>query len=68
MAGRSGHFIVCGYGRVGMAVAHALSERSTKRVVIGRDERTIAEAEEQGFLCVSGDSTIDDNLAAAQVR
>ncbi|MDD9995457.1 MAG: potassium channel family protein [Dehalococcoidia bacterium] len=68
MARLTGHFIVCGYGRVGMAVAHALSERSSKIIVIERDDRAIADAEERGFLCIGGDSTIDDNLEAAQVR
>ena len=41
---------------------------SVYTIIIERDERVIANAEEQGFLRVHGDSTIDVNLEAAQVR
>ena len=37
MARLSGHFIVCGFGRVGRAVALTLQEQSAAFVVIDRD-------------------------------
>ena len=67
MARLSGHFIVCGFGRVGQAVALTLQERSAELIVIDRDAEALAEAEERGMLFVHGDSTQDEHLLAAHV-
>ena len=63
-----GHFIICGFGRVGRAVALTLRERSQPFVVIDRNAEALAEAEEMGMLYVQGDPTRDDDLLAAQVE
>ena len=68
MARLSGHFIVCGFGRVGRAVALTLQEQSTAFVVIDRDAEALTEAEACGMLWVRGDSTQDENLLAAHVK
>ena len=68
MAGLSGHFIVCGYGRVGRSVAQALSEGPAALVIVDRDEEAASDAEACGLLCVRGDSTADSVLAEAQVQ
>ncbi len=64
----SGHYIVCGFGRVGKAVALTLQEQSAALVVVDKDMDALAEAEEHGILCVHGDSTQDEHLLAAHVQ
>ena len=40
-----GHFIVCGYGRVGRAVALTLHEKGQSLIVLDKDPAALAEAE-----------------------
>ena len=68
LAGLKGHYIVCGYGRVGRAVARTLAEGSAGLIVIDSDEAAAADVEEDGLLCVRGDSAVDANLLEAQVE
>ena len=63
-----GHFIVCGFGRVGQAVAATLEEQSAPLVIVDRDAEALSDAAERGLLCVQGDSTKDADLLAAQVK
>ena len=67
MSKLNGHFIVCGFGRVGKAVAFTLQEQSAALVVIDKSMEALAEAEERGMLWVHGDSSEDENLLAAQI-
>ena len=64
----NGHFIVCGFGRVGRAVAATLQEQSAGLIVIDRDAEALTAAEELDMLWVHGDSAEDENLLAAHVR
>ena len=64
----NGHFIVCGFGRVGRAVALTLQEQSAGLIVIDKDADAMAEAEELGMLWVHGDSAEDEHLLTAHVR
>ncbi len=68
MAKLSGHFIVCGFGRVGRAVALTLREESQPLIVIDKDEEALAEAEDGGLLCLQGDPTRDADLQSAHVE
>ena len=68
MAKLSGHFIVCGFGRVGRAVALTLQEQSAELIVVDKDANALAEAEERGMLWVHGDSAQDENLLAAHIK
>ncbi len=68
LGGLRGHYIVCGYGRVGRAVARTLAEGSAGLVVIDSDEAAAADVEEDGMLCVRGDSAADSKLIEAHVE
>ncbi len=68
MSKLSGHFIVCGFGRVGRAVALTLKEQQAALVVIDKDDEALAEAEEHGLLYLQGDPTRDADLVAAHVK
>lgn len=64
----SGHFIVCGFGRVGKAVALTLEEQSAPLVVIDKDPEVLTEAEQYGLLYLHGDPTRDEDLLTARVE
>lgn len=63
----SGHHIVAGLGRVGLAVAGSLSAEDAPFVVIERDPETIALAKARGWLVLEGDATEEDVLINAGV-
>ena len=55
------HVIICGYGRMGQALAAELHVNAVSFVIIDRDEERIAQIEADGFLCVRGDAS-DENI------
>lgn len=63
----SDHVIVCGFGRIGSALARALSENRAGFVVIEQQEEKADVAREAGFLCIHGDATSESVLYAAGV-
>jgi len=62
------HFILCGYGRVGQAIAGMLKQRDVKFVVIDRDEDTINKAQQAGYLTIHSDGTKDESLKQARIE
>lgn len=63
----SEHVIVCGLGRIGIALAQALSAARAGFVVVEQDEARIDRAREAGFLCLNGDASSESVLHAAGV-
>jgi voltage-gated potassium channel len=63
-----GHFILCGYGRVGEEIAHIFKEEDIPFVVIDNRPDCIARAEEHNYLYVEGDATSDEILKEAGVE
>jgi len=63
-----GHFILCGYGRVGQEIAQVFSEEKTPFLIIDNNEETIAKAEEAGYLCLLADATSDETLKEAGIE
>lgn len=61
----SGHFIVCGYGRIGSIVAKEIQREGHPVVVVEKDPALIEELEASGMLSVSGDATSDEVLLSA---
>jgi voltage-gated potassium channel len=62
------HFILCGFGRVGQAIAQVFSEEKTPFIIIDNDEEAIANAEEAGYLCLRADATSDETLKEAGIE
>lgn len=62
-----GHFIVCGFGRVGRNASKELQENSAAFVIIDRNEHRVARAEDAGMLAMVADATNDDDLRKAGV-
>ncbi len=63
-----GHYIVCGYGRVGKGVCEELKREKRPLVVIEHDPEVIAEIEKQNLLYVQGEATEDEVLLKAGVK
>ncbi|MBM81608.1 MAG: hypothetical protein CMJ78_13595 [Planctomycetaceae bacterium] len=65
----SGHYIVCGQGRMGLIICEQLAVRNKPFVVIDRDdERLLANCEENNWLSVVGDATDDVVLEKAGIK
>jgi voltage-gated potassium channel len=62
------HYILCGYGRVGEAIAQTFSEEGTPFVIISNNEQHVAKAEKEGYLAIFGDATSDDVLEEAGIK
>lgn len=63
-----GHFLVCGFGRVGRGAARELKNSGAQVVVVDRDEKRLEPAQRQGCLTVAGDATSDDALREAGIE
>ncbi|MFA5010274.1 MAG: potassium channel protein [Patescibacteria group bacterium] len=63
----SGHYIICGFGRVGHQVVHELSHDSAEFVVIERNPKAIEACERLGYPCINGDATDEDALKQAGI-
>ena len=61
------HVIVCGYGRIGVALASSLKDGGAPFVVLEQNER-VAEAREAGHLCLQADATNEAALQAAGIE
>jgi len=62
-----GHFVVCGYGRVGATVAREFEHAGEPLVVIDILAASLERAAKAGLLVVEGDATDDATLRAAGV-
>ena len=62
-----GHFILCGYGRIGRMVAQEIKARQKRLVVVENDVHVIEQIDKDGLLYIKGDASDEDNLTAAGV-
>jgi voltage-gated potassium channel len=63
-----GHYVVCGYGRLGRRIVADLLDAKQHFVVIEQDPERAAALDEAGVLYVEGDAEDDDVLKAAGVE
>jgi len=63
-----GHFILCGYGKVGQEIARIFSEEGIPFVVIDKDRESIATAEKNSHLYMLEDATNDEVLKEAGIE
>jgi len=57
-----GHYIVCGFGRLGRGAADELRRAGVPFVVIDRDEERVERAMKLGMLSVAADASSDETL------
>jgi voltage-gated potassium channel len=63
-----GHFILCGYGRVGQEVARVFASEGISFVVIDIDQEVVNKATDDGYLSIAGDATSDEVLSDAGIQ
>jgi voltage-gated potassium channel len=61
----TGHYIICGYGRVGKQIAMECQARGTSVVVIEKDPSVAEAATNDGFITVKGDAAEEAMLRQA---
>ena len=64
----NGHYILCGYGRVGRQVAAEFDLNDVPFVVIEQEPETVEECVEKGYLVLLGEASDDDVLEEAGLR
>jgi voltage-gated potassium channel len=62
-----GHFIICGYGRVGRNASLEFQRTGARFLVLDRNEQRIAKAAESGVLGLAADATQDESLRRAGI-
>ena len=61
------HFVLCGYGRVGEAIADTLKQQKSNFVVIDHSLNSYTKAIQDGCLCIMDDATSHDVLKHAGI-
>jgi len=64
----SGHYIICGYGRIGAMIAREFSARPKPFVVVENDPEVCERLASEGHLFVRGNATDDETLLAAGIE
>jgi voltage-gated potassium channel len=64
----SGHYIICGAGRVGRSVAHELARRPAPFVIIENNEAKAEKFAAENWLLLIGDATQEQVLRDAQIE
>lgn len=64
----SGHYIICGLGRVGMEIVRSFREHKIDFVVIDREVELLQSVLKEGELFLIGDATEDEVLQSANIE
>lgn len=62
-----GHVIICGYGRIGVQLARAMTEAKRPFLIVERDHTKAEDAKTHGYLCMVGEATDEQTLKAAGI-
>mgnify|MGYP001555344949 CR=1 FL=1 len=68
LQGFSGHYIVCGAGRMGKNICVDLADKGLPFVVIEHDDERVEELQDDGYAVVCGDASHDETLRAAGIE
>ncbi len=63
----SGHYVICGFGRIGSMIGEELEKNHLPFVVIEKDEDVIERLKEHNIPYIEGDATEDENLDEANI-
>lgn len=63
-----GHYIICGYGRIGTNICRELEAKPVPFVVVEHDPKCCEQLYSEGVLYVEGDATHDETLIRAGIQ
>src|SRR4030042_2020563 len=63
-----GHYIICGFGRIGEIIARQLKEKGIPLVVVENNPEHVSRLEESGYSFVVGDATREEALQEAGIE
>jgi len=63
-----GHYIICGFGRIGEIIARQLKEKGIPLVVVENNPEHVSRLEESGYSFVVGDATREEVLQEAGIE
>jgi len=63
-----GHYIICGYGRIGTLICREFAAKPLPFVIVEKDPEICQRLSDDGILYVAGDATDDATLEAAGIR
>ena len=64
----SDHYIICGYGRIGSLICREFKSNKLPFVVVEKNTETSEKLEEEGYLHMKGDATLDETLLKAGIK
>ncbi|MDX2495722.1 MAG: NAD-binding protein [Desulfuromusa sp.] len=62
-----GHYIICGYGRIGRQISREFASKPIPFIVVESDPKLCQRLEEDGYLFIEGDATRDEVLEEAGI-
>lgn len=68
MEALSGHYIICGFGRMGQQIAAEFKAEGIKFVVTDCDADPVQNAEQLGYVAFQGDATLDETLLQLRIQ
>lgn len=64
----TGHYIICGFGRIGSLICKEFKANGLKFVIIEKSAEAAERLEEDGYLYMKGDATLDETLLKAGIN
>ncbi|RJR41375.1 MAG: potassium channel protein [Deltaproteobacteria bacterium] len=64
----SGHYIICGFGRIGEIIARQLKERGIPLVIIDNNPQSLSKLGESAYFYLAGDATKEEILLEAGIE
>lgn len=62
-----GHYIICGFGRIGSLICKEFKANGLSFVIIEKNTEAAERLEEDGYLYMKGDATLDETLLKAGI-
>lgn len=62
------HYIICGYGRIGSLICKEFKSNEVEFVIVEKNSETSEKLDEEGYLHMRGDATLDETLLKAGIK
>jgi voltage-gated potassium channel len=63
-----GHYIICGFGRIGSLICKEFKANDLPFVIVEKSVDTMEKLDEDGYLHMRGDATLDETLLKAGIK